>query len=270
MKNKRVEAKVLKQHGNSTNVLIRAGETVVQATYSELAPCQFPIWTGRPVQVEVPTSGVKRHVAGLSSEDFIQKHADGGLPNTIKFPVYSYQAPSTMEMFENLSTSSDRGSQPGTAILREPIAALGVSAAGYSSDGLRTEIHGVLPVWHDGTAVLVTLHWYDGEPCEGTPNPEWYLRGTEGMPLEQGLQSLRNFVLLPAHLSDQRFILSLSPWKLGEAFIGDSGHEVSHMIWQHEWRFSTIDEFRSALSRVCDGMLGQHSAGRQSLVGQRG
>lgn len=269
MKSKRLESRVLKQNGNSTNLLIRAGDTVVQANYSELAPCEFPVWTGRPVQVEVPSSGVKHHVAGLSSEDFLKKHADGGLPNTIKFPVYSYQTVSTTEMFENLSSSAQSAGHSGNAMLREPIAALGVSASGYSADGLRTEIHGVLPVWHDGTAVLVTLHWYEGEPSEGTPNPEWYLRGTEGMPLEQGLQSVRDVALLPAHLSDQRFVLSLSPWKLGEVFVGDSGSETHHKIWQREWRFTSLDEFRSALGRVCDGMLGQFTHGRQSLVGQR-
>lgn len=269
MKGQRVEARVLKQHGATTDLLIRAGDAVVQATYSELAPCEFPIWTPTPVQVEVPFDGVKRHVAGLSSESFPHKLADGGLPNTVKFPVYSHQAASTLEAYEHLGRGAHGASRPGSAMSREPLVALGVSASGYTADDLRIEFHCVLPFWPDDTAVLVTLNWYDGEPNEGTPNPEWYLRGTEGMPFEQGLRSIQELSLLPAHLTNQRYNLTVSPWKLGETLLNDPGHEVNHKIWQREWRFSSLDAFNGALARVCDGLLGQVTTEEQSLAGQR-
>ncbi|MCC6962927.1 MAG: hypothetical protein IT585_06720 [candidate division Zixibacteria bacterium] len=269
MKSKRVEAMVLERRDNSTSLLIRASDAVVQATYSELAPCQFPVWTGTPVQVELPFGGVKRHVAGLTSEDSPRKNADGGLPDIIRFPVYSSQIAATPEAFENLPRSARSRGNTADVISREPLVAIGISASGQTADGSHVETHGVLPIWLDDTAVLVTLNWYEGEPNEGTPNSEWYLRGTEGMPLEEGIRTIRSFALWSSQLSDKRYALTMSPWKLGEALLGNPGHEIKHKIWQREWSFASFDDFRVALGRFCDGLLGLTTTEHQSLAGQR-
>lgn len=269
MNHTHVEAKILKQQGNSTDLLIRAGDSVVQVTYAELAPCEFPVWARSPVNVEVPPNGVKHHVAGVSSESFVRKHADGLLPNTIKFPVYARQTSSTLEAFNRLPELSPRSNSSSVALSREPLIAVGITARGSMLDGKQVETHAVLPIWHDGTAVMVTLNWYDGEPSEGTPNPEWYLRGTEGMPLAAGLRTLQEYSLLPASLSDCRYSLHMSPCKIGETVLDGPGQPTTHKIWQRAWQFTDVVDFQVALGRVCDQLLGLNDVQSRSLAGQQ-
>ena len=264
-----VEAKVLRHHGNSTNLLIRAGDLVVQANYSEVAPCAFPVWTGAPVHVEIPLHGVRHHVAGVASEAAARENAAGTLPNTVKFPVYSYQVSSTVEAFESLPDPSVRSTDPPDRVPREPLVAVGVSGSGILDARKRVETHWVLPAWTDGTAVLVTLNWYDGELAEGIPNPEWHLRASNGMPLDMGLRSLQKFAQLSGQLTDRHYCLHFSPWKLGASILDSAGQETPHRIWQRAWRFGEFEEFENALGRVCDVLCGLNKAAQPSMAEQQ-
>lgn len=265
MKSKHVEARFLKHHGNTTNILIKVGDSVVQASYSEVAPCAFPVWTSMPVQVEIPPSGFRSNIVGVTSEGVAQSNVDGGLPNIIKFPVYERQSNSTVEDFENLPDSSTRGNN----ISREPLAAIAISASGIMDGRKRVETHSVLPVWIDGTSVVVTLNWYDGEPSEGSPNPEWHLRATQGMPPEEGMRRLMESGPFSANVSECIYRINVSPWKLGASILEALGEETHHKVWQREWQFTEFDDFQLALGHLRDALTGLSRSEKPSMAEQR-
>ncbi|HPC12031.1 MAG TPA: hypothetical protein PK112_08025, partial [candidate division Zixibacteria bacterium] len=129
MNRRYVETKVLAQHGPSTHLLIKAGDTVVQANYAEVAPCAFPVWTGAPVYVEIPAHGVKNSVPGSFSRAPEPQDASGELPNIIKFPVYTHQEETALQEFEDLAGPSGRSNgatgpgsrhQPSTGVTTKP------------------------------------------------------------------------------------------------------------------------------------------------------
>jgi len=254
MKTKHVEAKILKHDGEATNLLIRVGDCVVQAKYSELDRCEFPVWTDAPIYVQIPPQGVKHHVAGLSSDEAARKTADGGLADIIKFPIFAQQSSSTVEAFDDLPHSSLRGGA-NNVLAREPLAAIGVSASALMADNRRVETHCVMPIWTDGTAVLVTLNWCEGEAAEGTPNPEWYLNASQGMPLEMAIRRLQESELCPANAESCRYRINVSPWRLGAAILENSGQELGHKIWQRVWQYSEYEEFQIAIGQLRNALL---------------
>lgn len=255
MNNEYFRTKVLKYHGKGTGLrLLRVGDIVVEVDCSEVAPCTFPVWASSPILVEIPPSGVKNYKTGLSSEDSIQKDRERALPLAIKFPVYTHQTDSTLSAFENIPESADSGNNG--IDLREPVLAVAITTSGLAEGNKRVERHCVLPVWNDGTTVPMTLDWYEGEPAEGTPNPEWHLSAPKGMPLTLGLQSLQKSAQLPAGVDGSGYRLFISPWKIGATVLDNAGQETSHKIWQREWSFTDFAEFQRALGRICDVLLG--------------
>lgn len=250
MLTKAVDAKVRCSSPDSTNLLIRARDVAVQAEFAEMRPCEFPLWTSAPVPVEIPPEGTKRFVVGAFSGSVTQKAATGDFPNVVKFPVYAKQRLVAVSAYDELPISA------GTQLLAKmPVAAVATVVSGVV-DGKLVQSHAVLPFWTDGSTVLVTLDWTEGEPAEGTPNPEWFLRASSGMPARLGLERLREASRLTSGATHCRYQVHFSPWVLGAALLEDKGQESMHRIWQREWAFERVGDFYDALDQIRRGLVG--------------
>ncbi len=245
-----VEAKVRKSSANSTGLLIRAAGLFVQAEFGELAPCDFPVHASTPIPVEIPPSGVKSFVVGPFSGAGSRKSGEDDYPHTIKFPVYKGQDLATREDFER--QEGDGGSHKLTKI---PVLALATGVYGVVDDKA-VQTHCVLPIWSDGSAVLVRLDWSEGEASEGMPNPEWHMSASTGLPAALGLEHLDKVSRLPLNARLCRYDLHLTPWLLGAKLLEDKGTATPHPIWSREWCFETFADFSCALKRITDGLLG--------------
>jgi len=254
------EAKVRKSSASSTSLLIRSGDIVVETELAELVPCEFPIWTSSPVYVEVPPDGRKSFVVGPLSGSVSQGTADGGYPHTIKFPVYGEQTIASFLSYKALS--NDGASQ---TLAKVPIVALATAVSGVV-DGRLIQTHRVLPIWNDGSSVLVTLDYFEGESAEGTPNPEWHMGASTGRPAALGLQDLAQASHLPANATCCRYQLHATPWILGAQFLNDQGTPTLNRIWQREWVFDSDETFSNALDRITAGLLRPGSSKREDAA----
>lgn len=250
MNSRQFEAKVEKSSAGSTALLIRTGDVVIQTEFAELMPCEFPIWASAPVHVEIPPNGAKSFIVGPFSGTVTKKATDGDFPQTIKFPIYGEQGIANTKDFQSLASKG-----PDQALTKMPIIALATSVSGVV-DGKLVQTHCVLPIWNDGSSVLVILDWFEGEPTDGSPNPEWHMRASTGCPAGMGLQDLAQASRLPSNAQHCRYELHLTPWLLAAQLLKDKGTEVQSRIWQREWAFDRSEEFSDALSCLIGGLTG--------------
>jgi len=255
-----VDVKVTRGSAGSIGLLIKVGGLVIQTEYGELAACEFPVRSSSPIQVEIPPDGTKSFIGGPFSGALPQQRMDGDYPSAIKFPVYKGQELASLQSYEHRPADGN-----GSALAKIPIVALAAGVRG-AVDGRGFQTHGVLPIWSDGSAVLVRLDWYEGEPSEGTPNPEWHMSASSGMPAVLGLEQLEQASTLPQAAEPCLFHLNLTPWRLGAELLGDPGIEIPHRVWQREWQFHTAEEFSAALSRVTGGLLRPESVSRKDAA----
>lgn len=255
-----VEAKVKKSGGSSTGLLIKGGNLVIQTEFGELVACEFPVQASSPVHVEIPPSGTKSFVVGGFSGSMPRQPAEGDYPHTIKFPIYKGQDVATEQSYRQVSSDGN-----GQALTKMPIVALATGVRGVV-DGKIVQTHCVLPIWNDGSAVLVRLDWFEGEPSEGTPNPEWHMSASTGLPAALGLEQLERVSQLPTNAEHCSYQLQLTPWLLGAQLLEDKGKETAHRVWQREWQFQSVKEFSSALNRITGSLLGPEPSSHRNAA----
>jgi len=247
---KSLRAKVRAAEASSTTVLLKASDVVIEAEFGELTPCEFPIWTSTPVPVEIPPEGSKRFVVQPFSGLVAEKAANGELPGIVKFPVYREQGLASAEAFDGLPVHG------GSLILtKAPLAALATLVSGVV-DGRLVQTHCVLPLWSNGAAVLVRLDWCEGECGEGSPNPEWHMNASTGLPAALGLAELEAASRLPVEATHCLYQIHITPWLLGAQLLEDKGQATEHRVWQREWQFDDFSAFSDALTRITCGLLG--------------
>jgi len=260
MNTRPVEAKIRSSGPDSTSLLVRARGVAIEAEFAELQPCEFPIWASAPVPVEIPAGGTKSFIVGPFSGAITQKAATGDFPNIVRFPVYRKQETVPLEAYEQFG---DRG--PAQVLAKVPIVALATAVSGVVEDRL-IQRHAVLPFWNDGSSVLVTLDWYGGQPAEGTPNPEWHLNASAGLPARLGLERLREASQLPPGASHRRYQIHASPWVLAARLLQDKGQELLHPVWQREWTFDHFDDFEHALALIRTGLVTEPAEAAMSVA----
>jgi len=243
------EVKVKKGRGSSTEVLIKTGEEVIQTEFNELIACDFPIQARTPVHVEIPPNGTKSSAPGLFSG--ASEHvAEGDYPHTLRFPVYQGQETASVRSYDAFVTDG-----AGQALTKVPIVAISTGVLSIEA-GKVVRVHSVLPIWSDGSSVLIKLVHFEGEVGEGTPNPEWHMSASGGLPLSMGLDQLERVSRPPAGAQASRFELQMSPWLLAARLLHNEGRPTSHRVWQRGWRFETAREFSTALSRITGSLRG--------------
>lgn len=260
MNTRPVEAKVRSSGPDSTSLLIRARGVAIEAEFGELMPCEFPIWTSRPVAVEIPPGGTKSFLVGPFSGAVTQKAATGDFPNVVRFPVYRKQEAVPVDAYDEFG-----GQRPAQVLAKVPIVALATTVSGVVEDRL-VQRHAVLPFWSDGSSVLVTLDWHAGEPAEGATSPEWHLHASAGLPARLGLERLHDVSRLPPGEAHGRYQIHASPWALVARFLQDKGQELAHPIWQREWTFDRYDDFENALGLIRSGLAIEEPAAAMSVA----
>jgi hypothetical protein len=231
-------------------VLIKSHGTAIQAEFAELMPCEFPVWASAPVAVEIPIDGIKSYSVRPFSGRIRQKTTSGDYPSPIKFPVLRNQQTVPIALYDEVESRDAVG-----LLVKTPVAALATTASGVDN-GRLVQVHCVLPFWNDGSTVLVRLDWCDGEAEEGTPNPEWHLTASSGLPARLGLELLRDSSRVSPLATHCRYEIHLSPWMLGANLLRDQGQEIAHRIWQREWAYDRFGDFTGALARITRGLLG--------------
>ena len=238
---------VLDHVANATALLILARGTTIQTEFTELRACEFPIWTSRPVSVEIPPNGTKSYIVAPAG-CIIGKSSDGDFPAIVKFPIYTQQ-----QIVGTGAFAAPAAAPISHPIAKIPLVAVGTAASAVVDDKLVQRYH-VLPFWNDGSTVLVRLDWFEGEPAEGTPNPEWHMSATSGMPAALGLKQLDEAAHLPPGATRCRYRIHVTPWLLGAALLEDEGLESTHPVWQREWPFDGPRGFATALKRLTRGL----------------
>lgn len=247
MSTKQIEAKINQVgNNNKTSMLIRAGDVVLQTEFSELAPCEFSVWNSSPVHVEMPPQGSKDFVAGQFFR-LANKAAHEEYSNPIKFPVYSVQETATAQSFDRLNETVDSSKN---SLNKIPLVAISSTVSHQIDEIKRVQNHCTLPIWNDGSAILVRLDWYEGESGEGACTPEWHMSASAGMPLELGLLQFCEASLRQAVAKNAQYILNFSPCLLGEKILGSKGTPILHKIWQRQWTFARREDFVEALKRI--------------------
>jgi len=235
-------------NGGSTELLLEVGDIAVRMDFGETVPCEFPIQTGAPVLVEIPPGGFKSFLVGAFSGCDTSRAASTEYAHLIRMPVY-----------RKMTRVDDRKSRPPTdapegSLAKTPVVAIAASVM-EQVGGKLTQTHSVLPIWSDGTALLATLDWFEGDAEEGTPNGEWHLRASSGLPVEAGFARLEDMVRMAANAQNAHFVLHMSPWLLGAELLADEGEPVSQALWQRRWRYRVHADFASALTRIRRGLL---------------
>lgn len=255
MKAKKMDAKVVGGGRSSTKLLIKAGANVIRAEFSELVPYKIPVWTSAPIEVEIPRNGTRDYSIGPFVGASPMKAAKEEFPDTILFPKYTVQDVAPAGSFDEMKNDTKSDQDAELSIAKIPLVALSTTVSGLVAGEKRVETHCILPIWNDGASLLVKLDWIDGEPSEGTPNPEMRMRTTAGMPLVMGLRNLEQASRLPESTCDCVYRVKFSPWLLGARLLGSKGKEIGGEIWRREWEFTDRAKFIKALNLIEENLI---------------
>ncbi len=245
-----VDARLRKRCGESKELVIRAADVAIRTEFCELVSCTFPTKTSPLVRVELPLPE-NRGLAVVSDCRSVSRSAvDGVCPHSVQFPVYLKQTIVSRQVYDQAPRSAAR-----EILTRMPIVALARAVTG-NVGGADVQAHCVLPIWTDGSAILVRLDGSGGGAAtDREPHPDWKVHASSGLP---ATTALRRFADVSATASvgvGCRFCFYLTPWVLGAALLSDDGLELPHRVWQREWCFGSRDAFADALERVVHALL---------------
>ena len=210
---------------------------------AEIVPGDFPIDAWHPILLEVPDGGSKKHIGGrfpwLSGSSVNRVKWD--ISRVINLPVYKNTegyGPETLRRVKAWNEFPDA----------VPAVTLANRIDGYYCDQRRAQTVSVFPVWADGTSMVLELDWYEGA-LEDCCNPEWHMRASPRVSLEEGVDRLRRICRNRPMWEDCSFYIYVIPPFLGSNLLG-SGDGNSSKVWQKEWRCSSHADMLSALGKI--------------------
>jgi hypothetical protein len=233
------------------STLIKLGRVVIKTEWSETIPGEFPITEWRSFPLQIPSNGFKKYILGS---------LPGGVRTgnvkdleVIHLPVYVGEDICDARIFEEVS------GDPATAerFAKIPVATIATKACGEcSSSGVQTQSLSVLPIWSDGTSIVLELEWYEGDPMEGNINPEWYIQASPRLSVKDGLQKLKGSSK-PSSIADKRCCccMHVNPVSMGTHVLGE-GHVHScsspGKIWSQLWKFDTHEKMLDAIDKLSE------------------
>ncbi len=211
---------------------------------TEIVPGHFPIDSWHPILLEVPDGGSKKHISGrfpnLTGSSANQVRWDSS--RVISLPVYTDGAkecePCPLRNSETLRESAES----------MPCISVAARYDGYYCDQRRAQSVSVLPVWPDGTSMLLDLDWYEGS-LEDCSNPEWVIQASPRVLLRDGVDRLRMACRRRPVWEDCLFYVYVIPAFLGTSLLG-SGSENPSRVWQKAWKCANHGEILSALGKI--------------------
>ena len=210
---------------------------------TEIVSGEFPIDARRPIFLEVPDGGSKKHISGMFS--FLPgssvNRVKWDISRVINLPVYK-----NIEGYDTETPSKVKaGDKFPDAV---PVVTLANRIDGCYCDQRRAQTVSVLPVWADCTSMLLELDWYEGS-LEDCSNPEWHIRTSPRVSLQDGVERLRKMCRNRPVWEDCSFYVYVIPASLGSNLLGRSNGN-SHKIWQKEWKYSNHGDMLSALGKI--------------------
>jgi hypothetical protein len=250
MKNS-VLAKQFEKEPGKISTLIKLGNVVIKADWSETVPGEFPITEWRSFPLQIPSNGFKKYVLGSLPGGVRTGNVEEDL-ETIHLPVYVGEDICDARIFEEAPDGLG-----GSHLTKVPVATIATKACDQcSSSGVQTQSLTVLPIWSDGTSIALELDWYEGDPMEGNINPEWYIQASPRLSVKEGLQKLKEN-LKPSSIADKNYCscMHVNPVSLGTHVLGE-GHVRSCSspgnIWPQLWRFDSREKMLSAIERLSE------------------
>jgi len=203
---------------------------------------EFPIDAWYPIFLEVPDGGSKRHIGGrfpcLPGSSVNRVKWD--ISRVINLPVYKNTEGYGPETLRRVKAWSEFPDVPAVTLANR--------IGGYYCDERRAQTVSVLPVWADGTPMVLELDWYEGS-LEDCCNPEWHLRASPRLPIKDGVDRLKQSCRHPPMWENCFFYLYVIPPFLGSYLLG-RGNRTSSKVWQREWTYPEHAEMMDASDQV--------------------
>ena len=236
------------------STLIKLGNVVIKTEWSETIPGEFPITEWRSFPLQIPSDGFKKYVLGSLPGGVRTGNVDEDL-EVVHLPVYVGEDICDARTFEEAPAHA-----AGTKRLAKvPIVTIATKACGEcSSSHMQTQSLSVLPIWSDGTSLVLELDWYEGDPMEGNINPEWYIQASPKLSVKEALQKLKGSSN-PSSIADNRCCccMHVNPVSLGTHVLGDGSVDscsARSSIWPRLWRFGTHEKMLDAIDRLSQAL----------------
>ncbi len=244
MKEKDLEAQFGEDLGK-TVTLLKFGGIVLKTESSEIIPCEVPMAEMRSIPLEIPIDGIKHHIQGrFPGGASLGPTDDSGL---MSLPLYTGEESSAAQVFEELVKN---GGSTNTEV-KIPMVTITTKVCGRCDDGREVQSLGVLPLWRDNTAIMLELDWSEGSPAEDAINPEWFIRASPKLPVDQGFQRLKDCSKLSPLIETCSYHLYVNPASLGKQVLGE-GRQYPSTSWQREWVFKSREELLNAIMRLAE------------------
>jgi len=266
-----IRTKVMPHENAHTRILLGLGEKVVEASFAKSCPLIFPILTNTAIPVSIPENGSRAHVVFPPMGGIAASEPDS-LDLPLKFPLYLSESEKEVQALDAAepitSKNNKRASninQPGND---SPVIAIATKISG-ALDGRLVQAVRVLPVWADGTCVMISLDWTEGCADEGTPNPEWFIKTSKGFQLLHGMKRLARGWPRIFLLDDLRYSILMAPHTLGKLLVSKDGMERQDDVWKYEWQTSSHEQFNQSMARLMRNILGEIDLGEEDSELQR-
>jgi hypothetical protein len=249
--NNRTLVKQFEREPGKISTLIKLGKVVIKTEWSETVPGEFPITEWRSFPLQIPSDGFRKHVLG-SLPGGVRTGNEVEDLEVIHLPVYVGEDICDARAFEEPLAGVSRTEK----LAKIPIATIATKACGQcSSSGIQTQSLSVLPIWSDGTSIVLDLDWYEGDPMEGNVNPEWYIQASPRLSVKEGLQKLRESSS-PCSIADKNCCccIHVNPASLGKHVLGESHRSCSFpsKAWPQSWKLDGHEGMLDAIERLSE------------------
>jgi len=248
MKNITIETKMQNGANGLSSMLIRIGSNAVKTEFADLIQCNFPINVYQPIPLEIPADNRKSVMLGSFGR--VNKDSSfGEFKNLIKLPRYSSQYAISVADFDRAVPVPDDKDNPYVTM---PVCALATKICSVGQNERHDKVINVLLVWQDGTSVILSLDYFDGEDSEGTPNAEWHIKASQGQPFKNALRDYYEASLLGPGNRERTFHMYMTPAALGDAIFGEQGRQIDDPCWQREWIFEDSEKYSRSLDLLVE------------------
>jgi len=231
------------EHGKLVT-LVKLGKIVIKTEMSEIVPGKFPIAEWRSFLLEVPSTGFKKYILGRfpGAHSINQVEEDS---EVITLPVYTGEDICDARIFENFSNDPEKMRETA----KIPVMTAATKTCGQYSDCRLIQSLAVIPVWNDGTSMVLELEWSEGNPEEDAINPEWYIQASPKLSVKKAVQKLKECSKQSPIAEKCSHYLYVNPFSLGTHVLGE-GQEYSSKIWRREWKFDNCEKMLDAVDRL--------------------
>lgn len=237
----------------ATVVFLKLRDIVIRGDFCELVRGEFPMTDYEALPLQLPAQGTTSNMVQLLGGPSVTEN--GGFSDILYLPLYSAEKVSDTRAVEDFSMSRAPSRPEEKAVLaKTPLLVIATRGCTCMDEERHIQAVHVLPIWGDGTSVLLDLDWCEGDPCEDCISPEWHLRASTGLPLEQGLAQFADRTKMFPGWKNCKYHMYIIPSLLGAKILPDNGEQWPSPLWRHQWTFATCDELRAAASRFTDQM----------------